>query len=471
MHKILIIAVAAAIITISQEMEIWAQPRLLVRLNAETTPAERVNLFRSAGVQEIDYIDALKTSIVSPIAPAHTRSITHIKKILLESALCSCIEEDTEFEMQELRDQWGLFRIGAPFVWPLVDFAEHSALVAVLDSGVDQHPDITTLVQGYDFIDEDEDPDDENGHGTRMAGVIGGNGGMLGVTPGAKILPVRVLDKYGTGSTSSVTRGIVYAIEQHADIINMSIAGKGYSQAMEEAVALAISRGIVVIAASGNHSDTVPWYPAAYSGAIAVAATDKNNNDRIAWFSNGGSWISVAAPGVEIYTTGLNGEYSESTGTSPAAAFVSGAAALLLHITRDPYQIRDLLERTAKDIETSGWDTYAGWGRVDVAAAVESYKNIVLRPEHIDRSRPRVSVTKPERYSFFAPGDEAIIETSSKDNVGVAAMELIVNNAVHSIDIVPPYTFLVNAPMRFRVRAYDATGNRKSSSLRNIRVR
>ena len=461
--KMLLIVLA----TICTIHEVSAQ-LILVHMNANTTFAERANLLRRVGVRELDYIGALKISIVAPIAPTNTRN-SYVKKILLESALCSYVEEDTEFEAQELRDQWGLFRIGTPFVWPLVDFSKNPMLVAVLDSGVSQHPDITLVPGGYDFIDEDDTPDDENGHGTRMAGVIGGSGGMVGVAPRTAIFPVRVLNKDGRGSTSSVTRGIAYAIEHGAQIINMSLAGKGYSQAMEEAVSLAIARGVIVVAAAGNASDTLPWYPAAYQGVIAVTATDKN--DRVAGFSNTGSWISLAAPGVQIYTTGIESEYTQSTGTSPAAAFVSGATALLLQMTKDPYGIGDLLENTAKDIETNGWDSSAGWGRVDIAAAAEQYLNTSLRPDRRDRTRPQVFIMKPERNSGFAPGEKVIIETSSRDNVGIAAMELIVNNAVYAIDIEPPYIFVAEAPMRFRVRAYDATGNNKASSLRYLRVR
>ena len=221
----------------------------------------------------------------------------------------------------------------------------HSVCVAVLDSGVDyRHEDLEYVLPGKDFVDGDDDPMDEHGHGTHCAGIIGAtadNGlGGAGIAPFVDILPVRVLDAENFGWYSDWASGIYYAVDyrldngfnEKVDIISMSLCGYGYSTVLQDAVDYAYQNGVTVIAAMGNDGTNVKVYPAALDHVIAVAATDETGAR--APFSNYGSWCDLAAPGYAIWSTlpeSLWGErYGCWDGTSMAAPIVSGVAALYI---------------------------------------------------------------------------------------------------------------------------------------------
>ncbi|MCF6409849.1 S8 family peptidase [Pseudalkalibacillus salsuginis] len=267
--------------------------------------------------------------------------------------------------------QYAPQKVGAEEAWD-VTLSDPSVKIAVIDTGVDyNHPDLDgKVLQGYDFVDDDNDAIDENEHGTHVAGIAAANTdngeGIAGMAPKASILPVRVLDADGSGTMDDVAQGIRYAADQGAQVINLSLGGKIGSKTLEAAVNYAWEQGSVVVAAAGNESTPLPSYPAYYENAIAVAATDEN--DAIAYFSNYGLWVDIAAPGVDIHSTIPNGGYATYSGTSMASPLVAGVAGLLAAQGKSAEQIRTALEETA--VEVTGTCILFQNGRVNAANAV-----------------------------------------------------------------------------------------------------
>lgn len=271
--------------------------------------------------------------------------------------------------------QWHLPRIGAERAWE-VSRGAPEITVAVVDTGVDSsHPDLSgRVLAGYDFVDGDSDPCDENGHGTYVAGILaaaGDNGlGVAGVAWRVRVLPVRVLDKSGQGYYSDVAAGIRYAADRGAKVINLSLGGGAYSRALQEAVDYARSRGSLPVAAAGNGAAQSLDYPAACNGVIAVGATDEN--DLPAPFSNRGGELDIMAPGVSILSAYPGNRYTSMSGTSAAAPQVSGAAALLLSVNGalSANEVERMLLTTARDLGEPGRDDASGWGLVRLDRAL-----------------------------------------------------------------------------------------------------
>lgn len=231
-------------------------------------------------------------------------------------------------------EQWAPSAIGLPGVWASLPDNAEQVTVAVLDSGIcASHPELQgRIVAGYDFIDDDSTPQDNFGHGCSVAGVIAASSnnaaGIAGVAPNAMIMPVRVLDDVGLGNYSDIAEGIIWAADNDADIINLSLAGPDPSAALADAVAYAINRGVTVIAATGNYGLDTVWYPAAFPGVIAVGSVDSNLQRSS--FSNHSDRVDMLAPGRDILTLSADGDYIFMSGTSFAAPHVAGLEALAL---------------------------------------------------------------------------------------------------------------------------------------------
>lgn len=228
------------------------------------------------------------------------------------------------------RDSWALPKVHAADAWGWTT-GRAATVIAVLDTGVDRgHPDLrSSLVAGYDFVNHDDDPSDDHGHGTAVAGVIAArsNNGIGVASPcwRCSLMPVKVIGADGSGQADDVAEGILWATDHGAAVINMSFTLSGPDPAVEQAVADAVARGVVVVAAAGNDGDQTVTYPAAYPGVLSVAGTD-GADARYGW-SSYGSWVQLAAPGCGM-TTLRGGSYGDFCGTSAAAAFVSGLAGL-----------------------------------------------------------------------------------------------------------------------------------------------
>jgi type VII secretion-associated serine protease mycosin len=274
--------------------------------------------------------------------------------------------------------QWGLDRLHAEDVWAQRTGAP-PVTVAVVDSGVTGgHPDLAgAVLPGTDFVTAGGDGTaDANGHGTHVAGIIGavaGNHlGVAGLASGVKILPVRVLDARGSGWNSAIAKGIVYAADHGAAVVNLSLGGPSADSATADAVRYALARNVVVTAAAGNErsSGSPTSYPAAYSGVLGVAATD--SIDRVASFSNAGSYVDVAAPGARILSTVKPDAYAYMSGTSMATPFVAAAAGILKAAdpSLTPARVADLLQSTATDLGPAGRDDDFGYGLINPYAAL-----------------------------------------------------------------------------------------------------
>jgi len=300
----------------------------------------------------------------------------------LRYVTASAVPTDPSYSLQ-----WGLPAIHAPGAWDY-GLGSASVVVAVIDSGVDlDHPDLDAQIQlgGWDFVDNDNDPNDVLGHGTHVAGIVAAeanNGvGGSGTAPGCKILPVRVLNALGEGDTFTLAEGIRYATDNGADVINMSLGGESPSTALSLAVAYAIDNDVVVVAAAGNtynENPSVPavQYPAREPGVIAVGAVTQTLG--IATYSNRDSTLDIVAPGGTtggfIYSTYIGGGFAYMAGTSMATPFVAGTAALMRseNPAATQAEIAAGLLETARDLGTTGRDDTFGYGLVQADVAVIS---------------------------------------------------------------------------------------------------
>ena len=271
-----------------------------------------------------------------------------------------------------MAQQWALATIGAPAAW---DTTRGSGVtIAVVDTGVSYiHPDLTGKVDlGYDYVDNDADPMDEQGHGTHVAGIAAGitdNGtGIAGAAPNARVLAVRVLDQDGAGYYSWIASGITYAADHGAKVINLSLGGNEGSAALDQAVGYAASKGAVVTCASGNDGVANVGYPAHYEGCTSVGSS--TTDDQRSSFSNYGTGLDIVAPGSDILSSVRGGSYESWSGTSMATPYASGVAALLFSQGLSRAQVVNTMLTTAKDLGAPGVDTTFGYGRLDAAAAV-----------------------------------------------------------------------------------------------------
>ena len=244
----------------------------------------------------------------------------------------AALDEPPKHEIQG----WHLAKIMAPQAWQITT-GEQDIIIAILDTGIDQnHPDLAGKVISSVNFTQSPTTDDINGHGTHIAGIIAAAADSTssgGVAHKCSLLNVKVADDNGWCTSEAVAKGIIWAVEKGAKVINISLTITSPTPSLEEAVSYAWSRGAVIVAAAGNNYNSKPVYPAAYPSVIAVAAT--NQDDELPPWSNHGSWVSLGSPGVDIYSTFPHGQHGYQSGTSTATAIVSGEAALLFTVTDD----------------------------------------------------------------------------------------------------------------------------------------
>jgi thermitase len=293
-------------------------------------------------------------------------------------------------------DQYGPQRVHAPQGWDLTT-GSPDVIIAIVDSGIDaSHPEFDgRLLPGWDYVEMDGTPQDECGHGTHVTGIAAASGdnsqGIAGMDWYASILPVRVLARNCSGYISDVASGIVYAVEQGADVINLSLGLGGPSRVLEYATYYAYQHGVAVFAAAGNSGSAFTVYPAGYPWVMAVGAT--NASDGRASFSNTGAFLDIMAPGETVLSTSplesgydyetshaLTTGYGYLSGTSMAAPHASGAAGLLLasdHASgttkfNSPDKIYNAFTSTALDLDAAGRDNNTGYGLLQVDLALAS---------------------------------------------------------------------------------------------------
>jgi len=275
-------------------------------------------------------------------------------------------------------NNWGADLVKAPEAWAK-GYTGKGVVVAVIDTGVDyNHEDLRNNiwtntkeiagngidddgngyvddVRGWNFVNNNNNTLDKNGHGTHVSGTIAGQRndyGVTGIAYDAKIMPVKVLNDSGSGSYNAIANGIYYAANNGANVINLSLGGTFANRTLQNAIEYANNKGVVVVMAAGNSGGSQPNYPARYANntGIAVGAVDRNNN--LADFSNrsGTNQLAyVTAPGVDVYSTVPNNQYASYNGTSMATPHVAGVVALMLSANRSltPAQVRQIITETA----------------------------------------------------------------------------------------------------------------------------
>lgn len=330
-----------------------------------------------------------------------------------------------------------------------IEQGDPSVLVAILDSGIKlNHPefegriwqnpldpdgngdgDMNGLIddfRGWDFANEDNNPSDDVGHGTNIAGIFGAIGdndiGYAGIDWHCTIMPLKILDHNNSGFYSWWISAIYYAVEHGARVLNMSVGGQSFSKAMEEAVDFAYQNGVTITASMMNTNTDSPYYPAAYENVIAVGSVDPDDSRSVPFFwdpqsgSNYGNHIDVVAPGNYIFgpdnvsNTNYNGYWG---GTSQATGYVTGIVSLLLahNPLLFPDQIREIVEGSAEDMvgkpaeDTEGWDRYYGHGRINAYAALTMnttathdqlrQDGITISPNPVSDNYFQVQLTEP----------------------------------------------------------------------------
>jgi len=273
--------------------------------------------------------------------------------------------------------QWNLPMIQTEMGWGVSRGAEDIE-IAVIDTGVDlDHPDLQgRLAEGYNVITEGNNPDDDNGHGTHVAGVIASqtdnDEGIAGITWFNRVIPIKVMGEDGYGSSFNIAKGIIWATDHGADVINMSLGNYKDSDILHEAVKYAFDRDVVLIAASGNDNSSQPSYPSAYPEVLSVAAVDFYGEK--ASFSNYGDYVDVTAPGVQIPSTYIDKQYASLSGTSMAAPHVAALAGLIRSARSDlsNSEVMEIIKNTSYDLGQRGRDIYFGEGLIDVAEALKA---------------------------------------------------------------------------------------------------
>ena len=309
--------------------------QVMIQFMPESSQQDRNAYIRSIQGRSRRNIDKISTYVVTLPPNSDTSSFP-------ESDIVARIELDYKAVATQVitppndpryGEQWAPAVMGVPQAWAQLDANAPIVVVAVIDSGVClNHPDLAgKIIGGYDFVDDDAEPQDVFGHGCGVAGVIAANinngAGIAGVAPNARIMALRVLDETGIGTYSDISAAIVYAADNGAQIINLSLAGGQNSEIMSDAIDYALARNVMVIAAAGNFNTNLPFYPAALPAVIAVGSVDPDLQKSS--FSNYGDYVDIQAPGRDILTTSINGDYELMSGTSFAAPQVAGISAMI----------------------------------------------------------------------------------------------------------------------------------------------
>ncbi|MEP0750804.1 S8 family peptidase [Trichocoleus sp. Lan] len=290
----------------------------------------------------------------------------------------------------EYSKQWNLRSINVESAWDETKGA--GMTVAVIDTGISRVPDLkdTKFVQGYDFVNNRDQADDDNGHGTHVGGTVAqatNNGyGVAGIAYEASLMPLKVLSAEGGGTVADIAEAIKFAADNGADVINMSLGGGGESQVMQEAIDYAYNKGVVIVAAAGNSNENSASYPARYPHVIGVSAIDSAGEK--AFYSSYGAGVDISAPGGAITEENPSGGILQETisydengkliptfaafqGTSMASPHVAGVAALVKASgVNEPEEVLGVLKKSARVISDDALN-YFGAGHLDASAAVK----------------------------------------------------------------------------------------------------
>ena len=428
--------------------------RILVHFDRQTGAARQEALIARVGGLRLATLHRLGTTIVRVPAADRTQALT----LLRHQPGVAYAERDGLVRAAAISvndpllnsSSWPLANPFFPDAWSL-STGDPGVVVAVVDSGVQAgHPDLAPLLSGYDFVHNDADPTDDNGHGTAVAGIIaaqGNNGiGIAGVCWACEIMPVKVLDSSGSGTDSWVSSGIVWAADHGADVINLSLGGTSSSQTLADAVSYAQQHDVVVVAAAGNSGVSTLDYPAAYSGVLSVGAVDQSSN-RFPW-SNYGGWVMVDAPGCTT-STGLGGTYVGFCGTSAAAPFVTGLAGLARsqnQLASAP-SIVGVIEQSAHLLPSGN----SAHGLIDAACTLQAVASV---------SNCLVASFNASALSGPAPLTVSFGNTSTNATSYTWAF----GDGAGSTDVSPSHTFTVPGSYNVTLIASDGASRRLASA-------
>lgn len=361
-----------------------AKKQVLVSFKSRMSATELTSFEKRTGVKVKRNLGAIGSALVNisgtpEAAVAKLQQDASVRRAEFDRA---ALLDDVKVNDPSRGKQYALDTVKADAAWG-VTMGNEKVVIAILDSGLDlDHPDLKSkLLPGFNTAEPGKDPKDDMGHGTHVAGIaaaVANNGeGVAGLAANCKILPVKVLGA-GSGSAATVAEGILWAADHGADVINMSLGFYDESEAVNKAVAYALSKNVVVVATMGNNNVERKRYPAACNGVIAVGSTAEG--DKRSDFSNFGPWMSVSAPGSNILSTfptypvqisGTKG-YASLSGTSMAAPLVTGLVGLVRSKNSGmaPAEVKKLLETTTVDLGDKGFDKMFGNGRIDALQAV-----------------------------------------------------------------------------------------------------
>lgn len=375
---------------------------LNIRLKKAVSNSEVQNIANKYNAKVIRYVKPINlltlqvideqendTKQIVSASSANVKSVEPALKVELEPVFADNNSIDKNISISSfndplLKDQYSPALLNLEEAWK-INPGNSKVKIAVLDTGVDlNHPDLKDkLVQGKNMTEPGKEPMDDSGHGTHCAGIAAAasnnNEGGIGIGGKVSIMPVKIL-KYGSGTDDAIAEGIVWAADNGANVITMSIGIYRSSKPIEDALRYALDKGVSITASAGNKNKEFDVHlPSTYPGVIEVASTDEK--DLKSSFSNFGKKISVAAPGSNILSTlptyplksrALN--YGKLSGTSMAAPHVAGLAALIISQkpSLKPSEVTKIIESTSKDLGDPGWDKVYGYGRIDALAALQS---------------------------------------------------------------------------------------------------
>ncbi|WJW75118.1 S8 family serine peptidase [Thiohalobacter sp. IOR34] len=450
-----------------------APGRILVQMQAGADSRQLEDAVDFYGGRSREYLPAIHTHVVE-LPPGAEQAVV---QELLDEPGVALAERDMQVSLTFIPDDtkygsaWHLQTMNLPQAWD--GSMGDGITVAVLDTGIlASHEDFQgKLVSGWNAVDQGNDYSDLNGHGTKVAGVIGAltnNGmGVASIAPNARIMPIRVSNASdGVAYFSDIARGLTWAADHGARVANISYDVSS-SSIIANAAQYMRSKGGVVVVAAGNSGSEQFYADSPYM--ISVSATRKD--DALASWSSYGNYVDVSAPGVSLWTTAKGGGYATASGTSFASPATAAVAALVLAADSSltPDEVEQILEETARELGSAGWDKRYGHGRVDAAAAVARAR----QGQGGDAQAPSVAISSPVANASVS-GTLTVTVTAS-DNVGVQRVELYVGSSLLGTDLTAPYQFSWNTSVSgagsrtLTAYAYDAAGNSSSAAV-NVTV-
>ncbi len=426
-----------------------------------------VNFYQPPGPDEIGLIESLDGSVNTVYHIVPTIAATMPSESLDELGAdprVESVEPDSSFSMAFTGEvlPWGIDRVDAELVHP--SNKGTGVKVAILDSGIDlDHPDLA-VAGDVTFIAGTTSGDDDNGHGTAVAGIVGAldnDIGVIGVAPEAALYAVKVLDQGGNGTMSIILSGIEWSADNNMQVINMSFGGiLNMPSSIIAALDNAYNAGIVIVAGAGNSGDASGegnniWSPARYESVIAVGATDEQDGRYTS--SSTGYTLELVAPGVNIYSTAIGGGYGYLTGTSASSPHAAGVAALLIAsgVTNN-VDVRHRLRDSAEDLGAPEWDTQFGKGMVNADLAINF-------SEPPDQSAPTTTISLSGTMgdlSWYV--SDVAVTISATDDVGgsgVAVTKYSLDGGQIWNTYTSPFNITADGIYDLLARSWDNAGN------------